>query len=87
MRVVAIGKREILMGFMLAGIRERLETEDSNEALEYLHELEDKESDYLVLLPSDLYSKIEDEIAEIQNRNPSYVFYKFSGGGIEWRKE
>lgn len=87
MRVVAIGKREILIGFMLAGIKERLETEDSNEALKYLHELEDRESDYLVLLTSDLYDKIEDEIAEIQSRNPSYIFYKFSGGGIEWRKK
>jgi vacuolar-type H+-ATPase subunit F/Vma7 len=87
MRVVAIGDREILVGFMLAGIKERLETKDSEEALKYLRELEDRESDYLILLTSDLHSKIEDEIAEIQSRKPSFIFYKVSGGGIEWRGE
>jgi vacuolar-type H+-ATPase subunit F/Vma7 len=87
MKAVAIGKRELLIGFMLAGVKERLETEDPNEALKYLYELEEKETDYLVLVASGLYSKIENEISEIQNRKPSYVFYRFSGGGIEWRKD
>ena len=87
MKAVAIGKSELLIGFMLAGVKERLETEDPSEALQYLHELEEKETDYLVLVASGLYSKIENEIGEIQKRKPSYIFYRFSGGGIEWRKD
>lgn len=87
MKAVAIGKKELLIGFMLAGVKERLETENPDEALRYLHKLEEKDTDYLIIVTSDLYSKIKDEISEIQNRKPSHIFYRFSGGGIEWRKD
>lgn len=87
MKVVAVGKREVLMGFMLAGVKETLETEDPEAALQFLHELEDKETDFLVIITSNLYRRIEEEIAQIQMRKPSFVFYNFSGGGLNWREK
>lgn len=86
MKVVAVGKKEVLLGFLLGGIKERLETEDPEEALKFLHELEEKERSSLVIITSELYSKIREEIEKIQSRNPSFIFYEFSGGGLKWRE-
>ncbi len=87
MKIVAVGKREILMGFMLAGIKETLETEDPEAALQFLHKLEDKDTDFLVIITSNLYNKLREEIVKIQMRKPSFVFYEFSGGGLKWREK
>jgi vacuolar-type H+-ATPase subunit F/Vma7 len=86
MKVIAIGKKEILIGFMLAGIKERLETDDPHVALKFLHELEEKETSSLVVITSDLYRGIEKEIGEIQLRKPAFIFYEFLGGGLKWRE-
>ncbi|MFP3985486.1 MAG: V-type ATP synthase subunit F [Candidatus Bathyarchaeia archaeon] len=87
MKVAAIGKKDILVGFMLAGIKERLETDDHDEALKFLQELEERETDFLVIVTSDLYHKLKQEISEIQARKPSFVFYELSGGGLKWTKK
>lgn len=87
MKAVAVGKKEILVGFMLAGIKETLETDDPETALQFLHELEKKETDFLIFITSDLYHEIEEDIAEIQMRKSSFIFYNFSGGGLRWRKK
>ncbi|MFW6117416.1 MAG: V-type ATP synthase subunit F [Thermoproteota archaeon] len=86
MKVVAVGNKEALLGFLLAGINKRLETEDPEEAVRFLHRLEKKESSSLVIVTSELYSKIREEIERISSRNPSFIFYNFSGGGLKWRK-
>jgi vacuolar-type H+-ATPase subunit F/Vma7 len=87
MKVIAIGKKEILIGFMLAGIKERLETDNPHVALKFLHELEEKETTFLVVVTSDLYRRIEKEIAEIQLRKPAVIFYEFRGRGLSWREK
>ncbi len=85
MRIAAIGKKEILVGFALAGVKERLETYDSEEALGFLHELEESETAFLVIIESEMYDEIEQEIEEMQARKPSFMFYRFVGGGLDWR--
>lgn len=87
MHLIAVGNREMLIGFMLAGIRERLETDDPNEALEFLHQTEGKKEACLVIVASDIYQEIEEELSEIQGRKPSFIFYEFSGGKLSWRKK
>ncbi|MFW6110897.1 MAG: V-type ATP synthase subunit F [Thermoproteota archaeon] len=85
MRVVALGRSEALLGLMLGGIKYRLETEEAGEALEFLHKLEEEGKKFLVIVTSQLYRKIEEDIEEIQSRNPAFIFYEFSGGGLKWR--
>jgi len=87
MKVIAVGKKEILMGFMLAGIKERLETDNPDVALRFLHGWEEKETTLLVVVTSDLYRGIEKEITEIQLRKPAFIFYEFLGGGLKWREK
>jgi vacuolar-type H+-ATPase subunit F/Vma7 len=87
MKVVAVGNKEMLIGFMLAGVKERLETEDPDEALKFLHEIAEKETACLAVVIFDIYREIEEELSEIQERKPSFIFYEFSGGGFKWRKK
>lgn len=87
MKVVAVGNKEMLIGFMLAGIKERLETDDPNEALKFLHEIEEKETVCLAVIAAYIYREIKEKIAEIQERKPSFIFYEFSEGGFKWREK
>ncbi len=87
MKVVAVGKKESLLGLMLAGIKERFEAENPEEALQFLRDLEKQDSAFFVVVESSLYRMIEGEIVEIQARKPSFVFYELSGGSLNWRKE
>jgi vacuolar-type H+-ATPase subunit F/Vma7 len=87
MKVFVVGDREILMGFMLAGIKERLETDDPDDALKYLQDLAKKETACMVIITSAIYGKIKGEIAELQERKRSFLFYEFSGGGLSWREK
>ncbi len=86
MKFAAIGKREMLVGFALAGVKEQLETQDRDDALRFLHELEEKETAFLIIIESSLYKEIEQEIKEMQVRKPSFIFYRFAGGGLDWRR-
>lgn len=87
MRVIAIGNKEMLIGFMLAGVKERLDTDDPDEALRFLHRLEEEETGCLVVAASDIYREIKEEIEEIQKRKPSFIFYTLSGAGLKWRRK
>lgn len=80
MKMAVIGKREMSIGFMLAGVSERLETNAPEDALRFLNELEKHETAYLIVIASEILREIESEISEIQSRKPSFVFYEFSGG-------
>ena len=86
MRVVAIGSKEMLVGLMLAGIHETLETEDPNEALEFLHLIEKKGVGYLVIIESGIYQKIKQEISQIRDKNQAFIPYEFFGGNLKWRR-
>jgi vacuolar-type H+-ATPase subunit F/Vma7 len=85
MKVFAIGNRDILTGFMLGGIKERLETNESNDALKYLRELAEKESACMVIISSEIFNAIRNEIDELQDRKRGFIIYEFSGGGLKWR--
>lgn len=87
MKMVAVGKREMLIGFMLAGVKEQFETDVPEDALKFLNRLEQQEAAYLIVIASDLFKEIEAEIREIQSRKPSFVFYKFSENTFSWREE
>ena len=87
MKVVAVGKKETLIGFMLAGIKRRFETDNPDSALEFLHELEKQNTAFLVVVESSLYREISEEIVEIQARKPSFVFYELLGGSLKWRNK
>ena len=87
MRMAAIGKREMIIGFMLAGIKERFETNAPEDALKFLDRLEKEEAACLIVIASDIFKEIKAEILEIQSRKPSFVFYEFLGGAFSWREE
>jgi vacuolar-type H+-ATPase subunit F/Vma7 len=87
MKVFAVGKKETLLGLMLAGIKERLETDKADDALSYLHELAEKETACMVIITSDMFSKIKKEIDELQDRKRSFIFWEFSGGDLRWREK
>jgi len=87
MRVVAVGPTETLLGLMLGGIKERFETDEPSDAIEYLSGLAAKETSCLIIIASGIFKEIEDEIGEIQERRRSFIFYEFSGGRLKWRQQ
>lgn len=86
MKIVAVGNGQMLIGFMLAGIKTWLDTDDPDEALGLFHKMEETETACLIIVAPEIYRERKEEIEEIQERKPSLVFYEFSGG-LEWRKK
>jgi len=82
MKMIAIGKKEMLIGLMLGGLKEILETEDTKRVLEYLYKMEEIEESCLTILDSEIYDKIKEQIEEIEKRNPLFIIYRFSGGRL-----
>ncbi|HUW49031.1 MAG TPA: V-type ATP synthase subunit F, partial [Patescibacteria group bacterium] len=79
MKVVAIGSTEALVGFMLAGVKERLETDKPDEALKYLDELAETEKSCMIIISSDIFREIRSEITGLQERRRLFIFYEITG--------
>jgi hypothetical protein len=41
----------------------------------------------MVIITSDMFSKIKKEIDELQDRKRSFIFWEFSGGDLRWREK
>ncbi len=86
MKIVAIGPTEALLGLMLAGVTERLETAKPDEALRYLSELSGREKSCMVIISSSVFGKIKSEIADLEEKLRMFVFYEMIGGELRWRE-
>ncbi len=87
MKIVAIGRTETLVGLMLAGVKERLETDKPDEAVKYLGNLAEKEKSCMIIVSSDIFNEIRTEIADLQERRRLFIFYEMIGGVLRWREE
>lgn len=85
MKVFAVGKKEALLGLMLAGIKATMETDKADDALGYIRELAEREAACMVIVTSDIFRKIRKEMDELQDRKPLLLFCEFSGGDLRWR--
>ena len=83
MKIIAVGNMQMLLGFMLAGIKEVLNTEDSSVTLQFLKET--AKEDCIVIIYAAIYDEIQGEIKELQAKNPTFIPYRFSGGSLRWR--
>ena len=87
MRVVAIGSTEALVGLMLAGVKERLETDKPDEALKYLGNLAEQEKSCMIIISSSIFKEIRTEIADLQERRRLFIFYEMMGDELRWREK
>ena len=85
MKLFAVGKKEALLGLMLAGIKATMETDRADDALDYIRELAEREAACMIIVTSDIFTKIRKEMDELQNRKPLLLLCEFSGGDLRWR--
>ncbi len=74
MRVIAVGSRNFIMGFRLAGVG-GVEAANAKEVLLTVNRLIDDPNVGLIVLPEELVSEIRNEINEIRSKRSMPLIY------------
>lgn len=85
MRVIAIGGRSFVSGFMLAGI-EGVEVADSRQVLEEVRRLLTAKDVGLILISDAVSKEIRDELTDIRSKHPVPLIYEIPAPGSKQEK-
>ncbi|MBM3897768.1 MAG: vacuolar H+transporting two-sector ATPase F subunit [Thaumarchaeota archaeon] len=85
MKIVAIGGRSFVSGFMLAGI-EGVEVVDSKQVLGDVKRLMMNREVALILVSDALSKEIRDELTDIRSKNPVPLIYEIPAPGSKQEK-
>ncbi|HEY4673894.1 MAG TPA: V-type ATP synthase subunit F [Nitrososphaerales archaeon] len=85
MKVVAVGGRSFVSGFMLAGI-EGVEVVNSRQALEEVKRLMTNKEIALILVSDALSKEIRNELTDIRSKNPVPLIYEIPAPGSKQEK-
>ena len=85
MKVVAVGGRSFISGFMLAGI-EGVEVVDSRQVLEEVKRLMTNKEIALILISDALSKEIRNELTDIRSKNPVPLIYEIPAPGSKQEK-
>ena len=85
MKVVAVGGRSFVSGFMLAGI-EGVEVVDSRQTLEEVKRLMTNKEIALILVSDALSKEIRNELTDIRSKNPVPLIYEIPAPGSKQEK-
>lgn len=85
MRVVAVGPREILLGLMLAGVKDVVETRDPEEAIERIQIFLKDEDVGAIIVASEIYDVKQDDLEKIRGERPLPIFARFPTKGVDFR--
>ena len=85
MKVVAVGGRSFVSGFMLAGI-EGVEVVNSRQALEEVKRLMTNKEIALILVSDALSKEIRNELPDIRSKNPVPLIYEIPAPGSKQEK-
>ncbi|MCS4538948.1 MAG: V-type ATP synthase subunit F [Thaumarchaeota archaeon] len=85
MKVVAVGGRSFVSGFMLAGI-EGVEVVNSRKALEEVKRLMTNKEIALILVSDALSKEIRNELTDIRSKNPVPLIYEIPAPGSKQEK-
>jgi V/A-type H+-transporting ATPase subunit F len=85
MKVVAVGGRSFVSGFMLAGI-EGVEVVNSRQVLEEVKRLMTNKEIALILVSDALSKEIRNELTDIRSKNPVPLIYEIPAPGSKQEK-
>jgi len=85
MKVVAVGGRSFISGFMLAGI-EGVEVVNSRQVLEEVKRLMTNKEIALILISDALSKEIRNELTDIRSKNPVPLIYEIPAPGSKPEK-
>ena len=85
MKVVAIGGRSFVSGFMLGGV-EGIEATDSKQVLQEVKRLMALKDVGLVLVSDDLSKSIRNELTDIRSKTPVPLVYEIPAPGSKQEK-
>jgi len=85
LRVVAVGSREVLLGLMLAGVKDVVETGDPDEAVERIRAFLKDEDVGAIIVASEIYDAKQDELERIRGDRTLPLFARFPAKGVEFR--
>lgn len=80
MKIVALGSRAFVSGFMLSGVN-GMPVSDSSSALQKVKSLVNDKEVGLILISNDIFESIDDEITDIRSAHPIPLIYQIPNPG------
>jgi|TARA_B100001750_G_scaffold178573_1_gene146890 V/A-type H+-transporting ATPase subunit F len=82
MKIVALGSRAFVSGFMLSGVN-GIQVSSSPEALQQIQSLVNDKEIGLVLISNDISGDISDQITDIRSEHPIPLIYEIPAPGTK----
>ncbi len=76
MKIAAVGKKRNLVGLGLAGIAERIETDDPEDAFKHVSDFVISDDYGIIIITSEIYKQIADRIEILRERRRIPIFFE-----------